>query len=72
LAGLPGLGLDHNFHHASGRYAEQSKAKKTAEFSYTRIAQTFAPCRADRKPDLITRGGAIYGLQQKLKTKGQL
>ena len=31
-----------------------------------------ASCRTDRQPNLITCGSAIYSLQQKLKTKGQL
>ena len=63
LAGLPWPGLDQHFDQRGGRYAKQAKA---AELTHTRITQAFAS-----KPNLITRGRAIYSLQHKIKTEGK-
>ena len=72
LAGSPRSGLDQYFDRAGGRHSEQTKTKKAAELAHTRIAQAFAPCWTDCKPNLITRRRAINGLQNEIKTERKL
>jgi hypothetical protein len=71
FAGLPWPGLDQYFDQCGGRYAKQAKAKKAPELAHSRITQAFASSWTHGKPNLITRGHAIYGLQHKIKTEGK-
>jgi hypothetical protein len=69
LARSPGTGLDQHFDSASRRHAEQAKAKKATELAHTRIAQSFASSWTDGKPNLITGGRSVYGLQHEIKAE---
>lgn len=58
-----------------GRHADEAEAEQAAELAHARIVLATATATASRgthrKPDLVTRSGAVHGLQDEIEGEGQ-